>query len=404
MRKLSFWAAILSGIVLFMLAACPAGARQAAPPPPPAEELDPASAPSTSRGPMPATAATTAPAAPDSRASAAGAGGAPPPPAEGLDPATAPSTSRGPLPVSAAGAPSPAVAATPAASVSPATTEDAGDAPDAPANASIAGVFGLDFMQRALWAGLVVSGVCAFLGVYVILKRIVFVGIALSEMSSAGVALAMLKGFEPMVGSVLMMLAGVGLLSVRWGGRRIRQDAFIGIGYVVASATSILLISKSAQGEGSLLELLFGNILTVSAGDVLVTALALGAAVLFHVLFFKELLFTAFDPDTAAASGYRSRLWELALVVTIGMAIAFAIHTVGVLLTFSALVIPPVTALLLTRRMGSAFTVSILAGMLPVPIGLYISFVADLPSAATVVATSFGLLVIAGIVARVRHA
>jgi ABC-type Mn2+/Zn2+ transport system permease subunit len=275
------------------------------------------------------------------------------------------------------------------------------NAPESTA-ASPAEVFRLDFMRRALVAGLLVGGVCAFLGIYVVLRRIVFVGVALAEMSSAGVALGLLTGRAPMLGSVLVMLAGVVLVSVRWGGRRIRQDAFIGIGYVVASAASILLIAKSPSGEGSLLDLLFGNILTVTAGDVRATAAALALVLLFHALFFKELLFVAFDPDTAAASGYRARVWEMLLYLTIGLTIAFAIHAVGVLLTFGSLVIPPVTALLLTRRMNTALGVSVATGMLPVPIGLYVSFVADLPAAATVVAVSFAFLLAAGAFSRLR--
>jgi zinc transport system permease protein len=268
--------------------------------------------------------------------------------------------------------------------------------------ASPAQVFQLDFMQRALVAGLLVGGVCAFLGIYVVLRQIVFVGVALAEMSSAGVALALLTGLAPMLGSVLVMLAGVVLLSVRWGGRRIRQDAFIGIGYVVASAASFLLIAKSPKGEGSMLELLFGNILTVTTSDVQTTAAALGLVLVFHALFYKELLFVAFDPDTAAASGYRARVWEMLLYLSIGLTIAFAIHAVGVLLTFGSLVIPPVTALLLTRRMNTALAVSVATGMLPVPIGLYVSFVASLPSEATVVAVSFVFLLVAGAISRLR--
>ena len=87
-------------------------------------------------------------------------------------------------------------------------------------------------------------------------------------MSSAGVALALLIGISPMLGSVILMLAGVLMASVQWGGKRIRQDAFIGIGYIVASAASILMLAKSASGEASLLDLLFGNILTVTAPDI----------------------------------------------------------------------------------------------------------------------------------------
>ena len=353
-----------------------------APPPPPTEGLNPATAPASSRE--------TGEASPP----------APAPPAEGIDPANAPATSRGAAPAATPHAPT--ATPKPSAAANGDSVEVEAATPDTSSKASPATVFQLDFMQRALLAGLLVGGACAFLGVYVVLRRIVFVGVALAEMSSAGVALALLIGLSPMLGSVLVMLAGVVLVSVRWGGRRIRQDAFIGIGYIVASAASILMLAKSPSGEASLLDLLFGNILTATATDIQATAIALGLMLLFHLVFYKEILFVAFDPDTASASGYNARLWELALYLTIGLTIAFSIHAVGVLLTFASLVVPAVTALLLTRRMGTAFGVAIAAGTIPVPLGLYLSFVADLPAAATIVVLGFALLLIAGGVSRLR--
>ncbi len=270
--------------------------------------------------------------------------------------------------------------------------------------ATPAQVFGIEFMRRALVSGLLVSGVCAFLGMYVVLRRMVFLGVALSQMSSAGVALALLTNAPPMLGSTALMLAGVGLMSYPWAPRKVRQDAFTGVGYAVASALGILLLAKSPQGEGHLLNLLFGNILLVSARDVTITAFVLGGVVLLHALFAKEMLFVSFDADSASASGYKTRVWEALLYLSVGLTIAFAIHAVGVLLAFSALVLPAVTALLVTRRWRSATLVALLAGLIPVPAGLYLSFVWDLPPAATVVAFNFALLLVAGVVSRVRGA
>lgn len=372
-KSLSLLAAAL--VVGLSLLAPPVRAQQGnaapPPPPPPTEGINPTNAPASSRE--------TGEASPPP----------PAPPAEGVNLSDAPASSRDT-------ATTKPTAATPA----PENVEVEMMTPDTSSKASPYTVFQLDFMQRALVAGLLVGGACAFLGVYVVLRRIVFVGVALAEMSSAGVALALLIGISPMLGSVILMLAGVLMASVQWGGKRIRQDAFIGIGYIVASAASILMLAKSASGEASLLDLLFGNILTVTAPDIGATAVALGLMTLFHIAFYKEILFVAFDPDTAAAVGYRSRVWELWLYLTIGLTIAFSIHAVGVLLTFASLVVPAVTALLLTRRMGAAFGGALVAGTLPVPLGLYLSFVADLPAAATIVVLGFGLLLIAGIVSR----
>jgi ABC-type Mn2+/Zn2+ transport system permease subunit len=328
----------------------------------------------------------------------------PPPPAEALDPATAPASSTHPEHADEGPRRRPPTRRTPCRPRNRVDPSLGASDESAAGDASPLGVFHLEFMWRALLAGLIVGGVCAYLGLYVVLRRIVFVGVALSEMSSAGVAFALLTGIAPMLGSVGLMLAGVALFSVRWAPRKVRQDAFIGVGYVVASALAILLIAKSPHGEGHLLDLLFGNILTVTWQDVWATALALAAVVACHALFAKELLFVSFDPDTAQAAGYRTRFWESLLYVTIGTSIAFAIHAVGVLLTSASLVIPAVTALLLTRRMGRAVVAAVVAGTLPVPVGLYLSFVRDLPPAATIVAVGFLVLLVVGGVDRVRTA
>ena len=268
----------------------------------------------------------------------------------------------------------------------------------------VASVFGASFMRWALLAGLLVTGVCGYVGVYVVLKRIVFVGVALAEVSSAGVALALLVGFNPFLGAVVLMFAGIGLFSVRWAPRRVARESFIGVGWAVASAFGVLLIAKSAQGEAHMHDLMFGNILTVDPRSVIQTAAGLAIVLLAHALFSKEFLFVSFDAETADASGYHARSWDLLLYATIGLSIAFSIHTVGVLLAFSALVLPPVTALLLTRRMKATFATSAVLGMLPVPIGLYLSFARDLPTSAVIVAVMFAMMLLGGLIGRIRKA
>src|SRR3990170_452310 len=123
------------------------------------------------------------------------------------------------------------------------------------------------FLQTALIASLVVGAVCAYLGVYVVLRRIVFVGAALAQVSSAGVGLAMLAGQNPSLVSLAMTLGGVAAFSVKSKDRRTTQESLIGIGYAVASALAVLFVAKSAQGEAHMLDVLSGNILTVTPAE-----------------------------------------------------------------------------------------------------------------------------------------
>ncbi|MDH7568493.1 MAG: metal ABC transporter permease [Armatimonadota bacterium] len=281
--------------------------------------------------------------------------------------------------------------------------------------ASLVETFRIDFMRQALLAGVLVGAVCGYIGIYVVLRRIVFVGVALAEMSSAGVALALWSagvfGWEvsehsaiPMVGAVALMIVGVLLFSVRWSGLRVPQESFIGIGYAFAAAAAVLLMSKSAKGEAHMMEMLFGNILYVCAHEIHEFLAAAGVVVLLHALFAKEFLFTSFDPEMAATTGYRPRRWDVLFYLTLGVTIAFAIRLVGVLVVFALLVMPAVTALLVTRRLQQAFAVSVAAGVLPIGAGLYLSYVKDLPSGACIVLISFLLMLAGGGVRLLRHA
>jgi len=250
-------------------------------------------------------------------------------------------------------------------------------------------------MRHALAAGALAAAMCSYVGVYVVLKRIVFVGITLAELSSAGVALALLLGFSPMIGALGLMLVGVVLFSVRWSPSRVSEDSFIGIGYAVAAALGVLLVAKSAKGEAHILELFYGNVLTVSPRETLEMLCAFTVVALVYALLGRRFIVSLFDPDFAETIGYRPRVWNLVFYLTIGVVIAYAMRSVGVLLTFAMLVIPGTVALLLTSRLKHAFVVAIPVGVLPVIVGIHLSLAHDLPSSAAIVATAFPLLILA---------
>src|SRR3989339_717834 len=200
-------------------------------------------------------------------------------------------------------------------------------------------VFKDSFLQTALVASLIVGAVCAYLGVYVVLRRIVFVGAALAQVSSAGVGLAMCTGRNPSLISLVLTLGGVAAFSVKSKDRRTTQESLIGIGYAVASALAVLFVAKSAQGEAHMLDVLSGNILTVTSHEVWwMTGVGL-AAVMLHALLSKQFLFSMFDPETAQASGIRAGWWDLLFFLILGIIISLAIRLAGTLLVFAFLVV-----------------------------------------------------------------
>lgn len=257
--------------------------------------------------------------------------------------------------------------------------------------------------RDALYGALVIAVACSVLGVYVVLRRIVFVGAALAQLSSAGIALAlwlsgqgMLLGLagHPIAFALLLTIAGVLFFGVGSGRGRVPPDATIGVTYAVAAAAGIILISKAATGEAHDI-FLQGNILGITAADT-ITLIAVAVPVLvLHAIFYKEFLFVSFDRETARTLGYNVSFWNLLLYLTLGLVIAFAMQFAGVMLVFNFLVVPAVTGLLVSRGMAGAFFWSVFSAVLAAIIGFSLSVPFDLPSGPAIIAVSGVLALLA---------
>lgn len=261
--------------------------------------------------------------------------------------------------------------------------------------------------REALYGALVIGVSCAVLGVYVVLRRIVFVGAALAELSSAGIALALWLGghrvapglaAHPILLAFALTLAGALFFGMGGGRERVPPDATIGVTYALAAAVGILLISKALSGEAHDI-FLSGNILGITRTDTLaLLAVAIPVTVL-HVVFYKEFLFVSFDRETAATLGYNVRLWNLLLYFTLGAVIAFSMQFAGVMLVFNFLVLPAVTGLLISQSMGGVFFWAVTSAVVAAVAGFSLSIPLDLPSGPAIIAAS-GVLVLLAFVAR----
>ena len=185
---------------------------------------------------------------------------------------------------------------------------------------------------------------------------------------------------------------GDSLWSVRWAPRVLPPDTPVGVFYLLASAAAILMIAKSAQGEGHMLTLLRGDVLAVYPSETLQMGVVFAGLALIHGLFGKEFLLVSLDRDSAATQGYNAARWDFLLLLTIGVAVSLAIRSVGVLLTTSMLVLPAATALLAFPRWKIALFVAPILGLISVAIGLYLSLIGDFPASAVIVAIQFVFL------------
>jgi zinc transport system permease protein len=266
--------------------------------------------------------------------------------------------------------------------------------------------------RNALYGALIIGIACSVLGVYVVLRRIVFVGAALAELSSMGIALsiwlvgqgwALGLATHPIAVSLLVTLAGViGFAAIGSRGR-VPPDAQIGVVYAVAAAVGVLLISKASHGEAHDL-FLQGNILGITGIDAVVLAAVCVPVLLVHLLLYKEFLFVSFDRETARTLGYRVQFWNLLLYLTLGLVIAFAMQFAGVLLVFNFLVLPAVTGLLLGRGMAGVFVGAMLSALAAATVGFVLSVPFDLPTGPAIIAVSGVLAGLVWLFRRVRPA
>jgi zinc/manganese transport system permease protein len=255
----------------------------------------------------------------------------------------------------------------------------------------------LSFVRYAVVASVLAGGVSAYLGVYVLLRRIVFVGIALAQIATLGVAIGHLLGLHETEAAFGMSLVGVSFFALQRGRGRIPRESAIGVAYAAASAFTILCVSKNPLGEMDVLSLIFGNVLGVTETQIYILCALAGMLLILHVLFSKELLFTAFDPDMAETMGYRIQAWEFFFYLILGVVFSLSVSVAGVLVIFSYLVIPATAALVLDVGMSASFVVAVVVAVVAGAGGVFLSYQYDLPTGPTIVGTLTCLLLLCGI-------
>lgn len=252
----------------------------------------------------------------------------------------------------------------------------------------------LDTIRWAALAALIAGAGLPLLGTWIVLQRVVFMGVTLAQVAAAGVALGLLLDLAPLpLGLVLCALA-IGLLTRRRGGG-VSGDAALGAGFCLASALALLFISRSPADLDEVSHVLHGNLLYATPFDVRLLGGALLLAVGATLVCFRPILFCAFDPETAAALGLRVRGWQLLLFGALAVVMTAGMRTTGSLLTFALLILPPLAALQFRRGMAGTLLLSSLLGVLAAAGGLLAALRADLHLESSIVVAAFLLLPIA---------
>ncbi|MEO8462840.1 MAG: metal ABC transporter permease [Chloroflexota bacterium] len=242
-----------------------------------------------------------------------------------------------------------------------------------------------EFFLRAIAASAIVGLVCAVIGAFMVLRGLAFMGDALSHAAFPGVVAAYLLGAPFYIGATI---AAVGTsLAIGWITRRgrLRGDTAIGVLFAGMFAFGVFLFSTIPNYVGDLFGFLFGDVLGTSTTD-LIALVILGLIVLLIVgAFWKELLYSTFDPLGAGASGLPVVALEYLFLGLIAMTIVISLQAVGIILVVAMLVTPAATAQLVTDRFSRLLLVASAIGIVAPVVGLYISYWTDTASAALIV-------------------
>jgi ABC-type Mn2+/Zn2+ transport system permease subunit len=275
-----------------------------------------------------------------------------------------------------------------------------------------------DFLLRQALIGSVLVGlICPLVGVYFVLRRMIFLGVALPQVSAAGIAFAALvhqivtslyvhlelsERWLAMIGSLTFTLVGL-LVLAAFEHQRETVEARIGITYAVAAAATMLFLAANPSAEAHMVNLLKGDILATTGPSLTLMVGVFAAVVLVLLAFRKEFLLVSFDRDMAMVFGKHVKLWDILLYLTIGITISLGVMTAGPLVTFGFLVVPPFTARLITRRMLTFSLTSAGLGAITAFAGFYCAYRFDLPLGPAEVALASLVLVAVWAVNRLYH-
>lgn len=247
------------------------------------------------------------------------------------------------------------------------------------------------FFQNALWAALLSSLLCGFVGTYIVTRRLVFVGGGISHASLGGVGIGAYFGFSPLLGALgfgLLSAVGIRVLSQS---NNMREDSAIAMLWTLGMGVGILCAGLSPGFMPELPSFLFGNILLVNKASLMFQGGLLLAVALFFVCFFKPIVATAFDADFAKTQGLNIGLIDGVMLVIIAATIVSCLNVMGIVLVISLLSIPQSTANLLTHRFEWMIALSALLALISCLGGLLLSLAYNVPSGAAIIVVSIAL-------------
>lgn len=250
------------------------------------------------------------------------------------------------------------------------------------------------FFQRALIGGILISVVFSLFSFFVVVRKLSFAGVGISHTAFGGIALGILLGINPSISAMIFALVIAIFIAYTSQKKRLHEDAAIGIFFSFSMAIGIAIISKYHRTTVDIWSFLFGNITTITRGDLTFFGIITGIVLLYFFLFFGDLILLAFDPEVAQSYGVNVKVHNYFFMIMLGVVVIMGIKMVGVILISAFLVLPATIAFAFSRSFVRIIALSILFSLIFTIAGLFLSYYLDMPSGATIVITGtllFGL-------------
>lgn len=241
------------------------------------------------------------------------------------------------------------------------------------------------FFRHALMAAILTALLASMVGTYIVSRKIVFIGGGITHASFGGIGLAYYMGLNPFMGAAVFGIMTA--LGIEWisGRGKVREDSAIAILWSLGMALGIIFVFMTPGYAPNLMSFLFGSILSVGKMDLYTLAgFSLLTLFVFSV-FFRPILYTAFDPEFARIKGIPVGTYRYLMSVIMALAIVLSIRTVGIILVLSIFTIPQITAMLFTRNFALIIPLAALWGITGSVAGLFAAYYMNIPSGAAII-------------------
>ncbi len=248
-------------------------------------------------------------------------------------------------------------------------------------------LFGYRFFQNAVIASVLTSILASMIGTYIVSRKIVFISGGITHASFGGIGMAYFMGLNPFLGAaVFSILSAVGIEWISQRGK-VREDSAIAILWSLGMAVGIIFVFLTPGYTPNLMSFLFGSILSVGRVDLIVILILTLVTALFMILFYRPILYSAFDPEFSKIMGVRVEFFRYTMSVLIALAIVVSIRSMGIILVLSLFTIPQATAMLFTHNFGRIIPISIVFGLTGSLLGLFSAYGLNIPSGAAIIFT-----------------